>query len=362
MQSFKRSIVLWANLARLGPFGMKYFHNHGSARCVVQSYLHRSRYQDSLKVRRAMYFRKNVAEKSRSYLVRSQLKVWYDSESPNLKVQFEKTDKHGWWINYKWKNSVTRILKYFRIRNHPSPIFIVRACVQLSPKLHFTLPSIMAHKSQRKHLGPIPAGYHYLTQSTTTTGGGRADATGYATAIEELVAPILSFPLTAAYPSELKASDFENTHSTIAKTTAQTTEQDQSHLNDEVQIQYSYVARPWDLQSHIQQGKLGGKNPNPFAVWACQDPVEEPFNNVGEVTLRSASRRQGKSHDGEHRRDKRQKRDGFWVLIWFNGGFKVSFGEWAWSISWIAEKNGQTRMKKVARLARNSTKGSETWL
>lgn len=190
----------------------------------------------------------------------------------------------------------------------PIHIHVVRAYSQLSTKLHFASLNIMARRSQPKHQGPVSAGGHYLTQQASMTGSHRLNAPAKAKAIEELVAPISSFPFTGTYPSELKASDFEDMLSTF-----QNISQDQNFLNHEDQFQYSYatIARSWDQQSQNHQGKYNSQNRIPLAVWANQAPFEEPFNNIREVAFKSAGLRHGEGHDGEMRRGKRQKRGGF---------------------------------------------------
>jgi hypothetical protein len=168
----------------------------------------------------------------------------------------------------------------------------------------------MARKSQHKHQGPGLVGGHYPAQQESATGGDRADTIAKAKAIEELVAPVLSYPFTATYTSELEISAFEDTLSTIAEIAIRTTAKDQEYLSHQNQIQYSYAtaAWSWDQQSQTQQGRCSSQNQIPFDVWENQSPVEEPFNDIGEVPFELAGRRQGDGYDGRLRRGKRQKK------------------------------------------------------
>jgi hypothetical protein len=103
--------------------------------------------------------------------------------------------------------------------------------------------------------------------------------------IKELVAPVFSFPFTTTYASELEISDSEYMLGTAAETRTQTTAQDRMHLNHENQMQYSSatIRRSWDQQSQVQRGHYSTQNRIPFAVWEIQGPVDEPFNDIGEV-------------------------------------------------------------------------------
>jgi hypothetical protein len=169
----------------------------------------------------------------------------------------------------------------------------------------------MARKSQHKHQGPSPAGGHYSVQQASTTGNDRADIIEKAKTIEELVAPVFSFPFTATYTSELEISDSEDTLG-IAENAIQTTAQDRKYLKRENQIEYSYatVARSWDQQFQIQRGQYGSQNQTPL-LWKNQIPVEEPFNDVGEVAFEFTGRQQGEGNDGELRHKKKQKQGSF---------------------------------------------------
>ncbi|KAF8847109.1 hypothetical protein BDZ45DRAFT_811811 [Acephala macrosclerotiorum] len=174
-------------------------------------------------------------------------------------------------------------------------------------------PNLMARKSQHKHQGPSPTGGHCPSQRASTTGNDLGDTIEKVKTIEQLVAPVFNFPFTAIYTSELEISDSEDMLGIIAETTNQTTAQDRKYLNHENQIQYSYatVTRSWHQESQIQPGQYSSQNRTPFAVWENQAPVEEPFNDVGEVASESVGRQQGEGFDGELRRGRRQKRGGF---------------------------------------------------
>jgi len=145
----------------------------------------------------------------------------------------------------------------------------------------------MARKSQQKRQGPGPIGVHYSTQQASTALNYRADVIEKAKTIEKLVAPVFSFEFTATYTSELEISDSEDMLGIIAKNTIQTTAQDRKYLNHENQIQCSYttVTRLWDQQFDIKRGQYSSQSQTPFAMWENQVPVEEPFNDVGEVAV-----------------------------------------------------------------------------
>ena len=167
----------------------------------------------------------------------------------------------------------------------------------------------MARKSQHRHQGPSPAGDQHPAQQSSTTSHNQVDAKSKAKTIEELVAPVFSFPFTTTYASELETPEFKDMLVTIEEIATQATAQDQRYLNYENQIQYTYVpvTRPWDQQSQIQQGEYSSQNQTPFDVWENQTPIEEPFDNVREVAFESAGRRPGEGYDRELRRGKERR-------------------------------------------------------
>jgi hypothetical protein len=153
----------------------------------------------------------------------------------------------------------------------------------------------MARKSQPKHRGPDPVGEHHPAQQASTIGSDEAKTIAKTNTIEGLVIPVLSFPFFATYPPKLEISDLVETLDTTSDLTIQTTAQHQKYLNHGTQVQYSYVpvARSWDQQSQIPQGKYNSQNQTPLSVWENQAPVEEPFNDLGEVASNCAGQRQG---------------------------------------------------------------------
>ena len=181
-------------------------------------------------------------------------------------------------------------LQLLRLRNLLPRIQVVEAYSQLSTKLRFTFSNLMARKSRRKHGGYGPVGVRHPAQQVSTTGSDGTDAIAKAKAIERLVAPVLNLPLTATYPLELEISDFVDGSGTTSDLPTQSTAQQQKYFNSETQIQYSYtpVARSWDRQSQIPQGKYSSQNQTPLSVWENQAPVEEPFNDLGEVAFNYA--------------------------------------------------------------------------
>jgi hypothetical protein len=148
----------------------------------------------------------------------------------------------------------------------------------------------MARKSRRKHHGYGPVGVCHPAQQVSTTGSDGADAIAKAKTIEGLVAPVLNLPLTATYPPELEISDFVDGLAKTSDLPTQSTAQQQKYFNSETQIQNSYtpVARSWDQQSQIPQGKHSSQNQTTLSVWENQAPVEEPFNALGEVAFNYA--------------------------------------------------------------------------
>jgi hypothetical protein len=163
----------------------------------------------------------------------------------------------------------------------------------------------MERKSQHQHQGPGPVGGPYPAQHASTTGNDREDALAKAKTIEELVAPVFSFPFTATYTLELEISDFEDAHGTITEMTIEATGQNQ------IQSSHVTAARSWDQQPQIQHGKHSSQDQPAFAAREYQAPVDEPFNHVGEVVFESAGGRQGEDYGEEFRCRKRQKMGGF---------------------------------------------------
>jgi hypothetical protein len=170
----------------------------------------------------------------------------------------------------------------------------------------------MARKSQRKHHGPGPVGGHHASQQPSTTGSDRADAISKAKTIEGLVVPVLVFPLAVTYPPELEISDSLDMWGTTSNFTIQTTAEHQRYFNDETQIRYSYtpVARSWDQQSQISQGKYS-QNQTPLSVWENQALVNEPFNDIGEVASNYAAQWRGEATSGSFNAGKAEERGSF---------------------------------------------------
>jgi hypothetical protein len=181
-------------------------------------------------------------------------------------------------------------LQLLRIYNLLPRIQVVTAYRQLSTKLRFTFSNLMARKSRRKHSGHGPVGVRHPAQQVSTTGSDGTDAIAKAKTIEGLVAPVLNLPLTATYPLELEISDFVDGLGTTSDLPTQSTAQQQKYFTSETQIQYSYtpVTRSWDQQSQIPQGKYSSQHQTPLSVWENQAPVEEPFNDLGEVAFNYA--------------------------------------------------------------------------
>jgi hypothetical protein len=170
--------------------------------------------------------------------------------------------------------------------------------------------------------------YHHLTLPASQSS---ATSRNLAKAItnEEFIAPA-RLPFIGTYPSQLEISKDEytpvsfrtamlkaaviDTHqgAATAASTPWTSNQDRI-VNYWNEPPYFSISRPWDQQFPDPKGTnpaYGDQAQTPLTVWESQAPIEEPFNNIGEVAMKPTQRQQDEPSDQNLRLGGRQTRGG----------------------------------------------------